>query len=378
MPVPTATRENIEQNEPIDILVRVESETTAHGPVEQQYVVTDRDGARFGLAIFERQAAYTLESDRWYVLENASGNVYNGKPELRSNFGSMSVKAVAEPPDSVTVPGSTSSDTTVHEGGVLAFDIETISTVPETALDLGDSSHLELLCIGVGYRPSSGVPVESDVLFRRDLSPESEQDLLERFCDWIDARDPSLLVTYNGTGFDLPHLRGRAAAISDVTTNDDATDTESPDTNTDNTESTHTSPTDSGSSESNSDGSKSTDTRLAAVLDMTTHEDLYVSGPLENATAVATTHWDAYAHDMDPTRWRQEQRELGRYPANRPLDEPVVVAGDVPYFGRRYLELRSDDPDTGGKRAHEKEQRALRRLLREYAVADVEPLFELC
>lgn len=95
------------------------------------------------------------------------------------------------------------------DGSAIAIDIETVSPKVEDP-NLQNPDHVELLCIGVGYQPHPASPVETHVLFRRDKTPEAEIELLYRLYEWVRTHISDYLLTYNGTKFDLLHLRGRA------------------------------------------------------------------------------------------------------------------------------------------------------------------------
>jgi hypothetical protein len=223
--------------------------------------------------------------------------------------------------------------------GTLALDIETVSPdrEPTEQAHFRDSSYFELLAVGLGYRPGPGEPVETTVCFRDGEDAESELALVDAVCDWCVERPADRLVTYNGDGFDLLHLPGRAAVAGDAVGD--------------------TGPRD----------------RLDRILDLQ-HVDLMdetrrVYGGFRGleqvcedlAVDVPETHWAGYEHGMNPDDWRP----LGK------RGKKQVVNTDVPQFGERYLALAAVD-------AHETVTfRALSDLLRDYTVADIEPLFEL-
>jgi hypothetical protein len=359
MEYPSATRDDIEQDESIDILVRVEEVNDGRGKIDSLVRTVDRLGNSIPLTVFESNPEYQFTPGNWYVLRRASGNYYERKDrlELRSNFGKLSVDAVPDPSPEVApvlAPDSTDDGTgrsagtaatgsdTPADGGTLALDIETVNAVPESEVDLDDPETLELLCVAVGYRDRPGGRVESEVLFREGTDDRSELELYADLCDWIESRDPDRLLTYSGSDFDLPHLRDRIDLIADA-----------------------------------SDLWSETVKRVVRLFGTSDgpgaldHTDLYERGSLADATDQRPTHWDIYRHSLDPTDWRTDQRAAGRYPDDRDLDDPRVRGGDVPGFGDRYLSLVADGA------GDEPEARALRELLRQYAVADVEPLFAL-
>lgn len=87
-------------------------------------------------------------------------------------------------------------------GSYAALDIET------DGLD-GREDHL--VAIGVGFRPPDG-PREVRVHTLSDARGD-EAALIETATAWLDRREPDGVVSYNGTGFDLPFLRARAEAL---------------------------------------------------------------------------------------------------------------------------------------------------------------------
>lgn len=327
MSYPETTRDDIEQNESMDILVRVESVTEVENDsFDLKATLVDKSGKQFGLTVFAGDGdSYTLKPDQWYVLRNASGNVYNQNPELRSNFGKMTVEQVRRPsPDFAPIVRTETDRRESQSGGVLALDIETLATESEADIDLGNSEHVELLCVALGYRPDPDAPAETTVLFRDSPRPESEVELVEAVCEWINRRDPSTLVTYMGRDFDIEHLRNRPRLAG-----------------------TATNP-------------------FEDLLETVEHRDIDRGAKLTHVADVEPTHWDIYDHSLNPTAWRVEQGKSGSA-----LSSPEIDGGDVPYFGERYLELceRGEDGSV--------ECRALREMIRRYAVGDVRPLFDL-
>lgn len=223
--------------------------------------------------------------------------------------------------------------------GTLALDIETVSPErePSEQAHFRDSSYFELLAVGLGYRPAPGEPVETTVCFRDGDDPESELALVDAVCDWCAERSADTLLTYNGDGFDLLHLPGRAELAGEAV------------------------------------GDDAPRQRLDALLALD-HVDLMDDARqawggyrgLERVCRdlgvdVPETHWDDYRHGLHPDDWRS--------PGKR--GTKVVVNTDVPHFGEHYLALASVD-------AHETVTfRALHDLLTDYTVGDIEPLFEL-
>ncbi|SFK83006.1 hypothetical protein SAMN04487950_1315 [Halogranum rubrum] len=223
--------------------------------------------------------------------------------------------------------------------GTLALDIETISPdrEPTEQEQFRDSSYFELLAVGLGYRPAPGEPVETTVCFRDGDSAESELELVDAVCAWCADRPADTLVTYNGDGFDLIHLRGRAERAGDAV---------------------------------GDDGPRR---RLDDLLALD-HVDLMDDArrawggyrSLERTCAelgvtVEKTRWAEYEHGLHPDDWRSYGK--------RGAEE--VLNTDVPHFGEQYLALAAVD-------ARETLTfRALHELLFDYTVGDIEPLFEL-
>jgi DNA polymerase elongation subunit (family B) len=104
------------------------------------------------------------------------------------------------------------SDSAREVNSSVAIDIETISP-DKNDPNPQNPDDLELLCIGVGHRPREGAPVETHVLMRRGMSPRHELELLDRLYEWVMTHRSDRLLTYNGTKFDLLHLRGRADRV---------------------------------------------------------------------------------------------------------------------------------------------------------------------
>ncbi|WP_255151236.1 hypothetical protein [Halorarius halobius] len=220
----------------------------------------------------------------------------------------------------------------------LALDIETVSPDlgPDERPDFRDSDDFELLAVALGYERPEGV--ESTVLFRDGTDAASELALLDRVLDWCDARPAKTLVTYNGEAFDLLHLRGRAERAAAAVGDDEVPD------------------------------------RVDAFLDGLAHDDLrdravdrWGGRPrFEDAcdrvgVDVPETLWREYDHGRDPRAWRGATG----------TDDPTVQNSDVPGFGAAYLDLAAvGATDT-------LTFRELERMLTDYALADVEPLFEL-
>ena len=321
-----ATKEDIVDGEPIDIAAKVLQQRTFDDG-NTQILLEDIEGEQLELKIWAGDLETDgLEDGEWYCFENAEGDIYNGKVGLGSNRGELELRHLPEPPEDAVIEQEQKGAIEQVEGDVVALDIETISQVSEAEFDFENSDHVELLCIGVGYTPSLGMPGTSEVLFRSGMTPATETALLEEFCGYVEARDPDQLVMFKGD-FDRRHLLGRAKRLVDVESGLDA--------------------------------------RVEALFAEREVVNLDPWGSLEENASVLPTFWDIYDHSLDPAEWRTDHP---RYSGD--LSDPKVTNADIPYFGERYLELCEDDTDGG-------EQRALRELLRHYTVADIDPLFEL-
>lgn len=334
MPLPTNVRGDIVDGEVIDIVAEVlQSKTYDDG--NKDIRLRDAEGEVFRLKIWEGDADdVDLERDTWYVFRQAQGDIYQGEANLTSNYGRIEFDPLDDPPEFVERPAGQAAERPINpkEGGVVAFDIETISTVPQDELDFEDSSHFQLLAIGLGYASGRGQPPETEVLIRKGRSPIEEISLLDGFCDYIESRDPSSLITFAGD-FDRGHILGRAAILAE--------------------------------SENWSDD------RVRAIFDNYQHEDIDRLGTLEENVDVQPTYWDIYNHALDPPTWRENHP---RWAASKPTDDPVVTNRDIPYFGEKFLELADSSERSA---VEEREYRAIEELIRHYTVADVEPIFRL-
>jgi hypothetical protein len=323
MEYPENTKSDIEDGKTLSIVAKV-TNFKRFDDGNEMYYLTDIEGSNTKLKIWDEEVdLYEIEVGRWYLFENAEGDTY-GDPMLGSNRGDMQTVVLEEPPESVEESLNEASEDVI-EGGVLAVDIETISLVPESEIDLSNSNHVSLLCIGVGYTPELGMPGRSAVLFREGSQRQDEENLLERFCEYVEDRNPDQLVLFRGD-FDRTHLRGRATLVAE---DDDL------------------------------------NSRVNATFENHRVVNLTPPGSLEDNADVIPTYWDIYNHSLDPAEWRQDHP---RYTGE--LDDPEVTNKDIPYFGARYLELRDEERTN-------REFRALHELIRHYTESDIIPLFDL-
>lgn len=324
MPLPETTIDDIEDGVEVDIVAYITS-TTEFDDGDRKAAMRDIEGEELELKLWPGDADDTaLRSNSWVHIQDAEGDLFGGDVLVDSNRGAISIDYLEEQPPIATFDPE--GESAPAEGGIVALDIETISTVPESDFDFENSEHVELLCVGVGYAPEPGAPGEADVLFRRDSSTESERTLLTEVAAYVEQRDPAQVVTFKGD-FDRRHLPGRAAII---------------------------------------DGEASPlHDRVESIFSDNHWNDLSPYGSIEDAADVRETHWDVFEHDLDPVTWREDHP---RHDA--PLNERKINNHDVPYFGEAYLEEVERDPDSVTARG-------LKELLYLYTVRDIYPLFEL-
>lgn len=99
----------------------------------------------------------------------------------------------------------------------LALDIETASPDESPGPDeFDDTRYFELVAVALGYRAGEEAPETTVHLRCGDWTAQHTADLLERALAWCDGRDADRLLTYNGSGFDLVHLRNWADDLAAV------------------------------------------------------------------------------------------------------------------------------------------------------------------
>lgn len=326
METPETTKGDIVDEEPIDIAAKVLQKRTFDDG-NTQVRLKDTEGEELDLKIWDGDyPTEEIETDCWYRIDNALGDVYKGTVGLGSNRGEIRLNKLSSPPGNVQEVQSGSASDNSAGTDVVALDIETVSQVPEEEFEFENSDHVELLCIGIGYAPTVGQPGDSEVLFRSGTTPASEAELLDELCEYVETHDPDRLVMFKGD-FDKTHLLGRAERLAEI--------------------------------------DSSLNTRVESIFTEREFVNLDPWGSLEENADVPPTYWDVYVHSLDPAEWRADHP---RY--NGDLSDPRVTNKDVPYFGERFLELC----ETGEQ---ERERRALRELLRHYTVTDIRPLFDL-
>lgn len=107
--------------------------------------------------------------------------------------------------------------------GVVALDLETVPLVDSP--NFSNPEHWEIFAVALAHRPEPGSAIDADVLIRTEAGLNAEKKLLTNMCGWIELRDPSKIITYNGEDYDLPILRerggGRVASLINQTQHED-------------------------------------------------------------------------------------------------------------------------------------------------------------
>ena len=223
----------------------------------------------------------------------------------------------------------------------LAFDIETVNAEisDDDEFDVKNSEHVEMFCICAAYQPEPARPVEYEVFFREDPSPEAELDVIDETVEWLESKPGHTLLTYNGDSFDIPHLEGRARIAAETI-----------------------------------DSRFDVLERVESFLEGTDSVDLYPRATealgekvqFEEACArfeieVPETPLDDYEMGIDPIPHRPTYKSI----------EPVFKGCDVPVVGEKYLQLAA----VGATETHTFQE--MHAALEHYATTDVTPLFEL-
>lgn len=223
----------------------------------------------------------------------------------------------------------------------LAFDIETISpNVPDGQRpNFEDSSQFELLAATIAHQEYPADEIEAEVRFREERSPAAELDLIEWVLTRLTAFETTTVLTYNGDSFDFPQLLGRARLAA----------------------------ANLGARTAVSEWADEVLTSLESddlINDAWEAFGAYTT--LEEAcrhagVAMSNTYWSAYDLDLNPANWRRSGDQ----------GTPVVLSADIAHLGEHYLDGSTpDSPD-------DEWIRDLEAIMRDYALADVEPLFAL-
>lgn len=350
----TTTGAQIVHNEPIDIRLKYrQSSTPPISSIDSFAYFQDPTGVFVTLTIFPNND-YLIEQEweegQWYQFEGMNGNIYEGETGIKHRDGASVAETTAP-----GLKGPSDGSRAINEflpslhadTARIAVDIEVVTTVPNSELDIEDPEHIELFCIGVGFQPDPPSPPITEVLFRPEDGPAGECQLLEAFCTWVDEHPGQTLLTYRGSTFDVPHLRERARiAAEKVEASGNAT-------------------------------YEGLEERVTDALASYTHVDLgetafkaFEYPSLDDmldrfGIDVPETYWAAYNHDLDVREWRSDQQD------HEPKDDSIVVGADIPHFANHWLALR-DHGATETCRF-----RSLDALLRKYVKTDIDPLFEL-
>ncbi|MFP8890632.1 hypothetical protein ACLI4U_12760 [Natrialbaceae archaeon A-CW2] len=349
--ITTAT--DIKKGEFIDIPLRVdEIRNASNSKIHAQLECSDVKDQHVRFTIWaqnEEWVTFPFEEGKWYEFKGFLGKPWENGVNVDARKHSTVEKI--DPPE-VAIGAKLEEEepqvTTEQLSSRGAFDIEVLTTVPEAELDLDNSDHVEILCVGLGHQPQRGVPCQSEFILREERTPESELACIEEAVVWLEEHDFSSILTYNGE-FDFKHLRGRAKRAAD----------------------------DSGERTRGENLAKRIDDLEAIHIDLMPLSKLIGRGSkLEDVTKavgepVQETHWDIYNHGLHPGEdWRKEQWDaMGWQPADDPSDCRVFAA-DIPHFGRAYLEHQQGNGRSSNSRA-------LRELLRHYTLGDISPLFAI-
>lgn len=321
-----------------------------HDSLAQHVHMTDVTGTHVKATVFDDNelADYEFAPGTWYEFDDVNPDVFRGTIGLTARW-TRQVRQLDEPPASA----ETDPISAVRQLGDLqrlaALDIETVATVDEQELEIGNPDHGELLCVGLGYYDRETEQTESVVLFREDGSTAAEQALIEDVLAWLDARDIDGLLTFNGTGYDLPMLVGRAENLGA-----ERGDSTSPD-------------------------------HVRSTLESYQHADLMVlknrvlgEGGLEDMAAQVgavppKTLLSDFDIDVSPREWRTDQwetmRDEGREPPSDDVEDPTVYNSDVPYLGQQWLDALAAGEDATAMTLYD--------CLDHYTAADIGPLFAI-
>lgn len=220
------------------------------------------------------------------------------------------------------------------DGETLAIDIETASPFQEPTFDdFEDTDYFELVAIALGYQSESGAEVETGVLFRKGgWEEEYTTTLLSEAIEWCEERKIARTLTYNGDGFDAIHLRECADQVE-----------------------------------------------LDIESLLVGHEDLKHPGNERNAHRVPD--WKDFPKFEDLCEWEDIETNPVYY-EDYDIDSAICEhdAIDTEHVEGRHIGkvLGESYVDALISGKHDASQTLeLKRLMRDYATADIEPLFEL-
>lgn len=226
--------------------------------------------------------------------------------------------------------------------GRLAFDIETINAdrPADEEFDAQNSEHVEFFCVCVAHQAEPGISPSHQIIFRDGKSPHAELEVIERTLDYLEAKPPESVLTYNGDGFDLPHLEGRARIAAEII--EDRFDV-------------------AQRAEEFVDHVESIDLMSEACEacgdEYTSFEDACKTFDVD----VIRTPLDEYSFDIDVVAHRPTWKGIDSH----------MMGCDIPILGERYLNLL-DVGATDNSAFQE-----LHDAIKHYATTDVVPLFEL-
>ena len=225
---------------------------------------------------------------------------------------------------------------------LLAIDIETASPFQsphEGGFDNTDC--FELVAVGLGYQSAPGAPVESTVLFRSGGWDDTwTAALLRDVVHWCASFNADGVLTYNGTQFDVIHLTNWADSLSQK--------------------------------------GYITDTRDAIHQLFSSHIDL-------NTLAVQKYHdqiesWRSAIKLEQVCEWEDIpviETKYSDYAIGSLRQDPAIDAEIVTnvHIGAILGEAFINSLESGTDQATEESE--LKRLLYDYTIADIEPLFTL-
>jgi hypothetical protein len=344
-----------EETVTMNICVYRIEELPQHEWLSQRIHCTDEEGTHLKLTIFndDSLADYEFTEDQWYQIGPCPTDVYGGSIGIKVRRGTE----VAEIDDIELTehPGFGTKDPSLVQLGSSAgragIDIETVATVPEHEIEAykdansGDVNpeHYELVAVGVGYQSQEDEPTDTEVILREGPETNDEFRVIEDVVDYVRRTDATTLLTFGGTWFDVPVLRGRAEITAET-----------------------------------ADIGQERLERVHRALDSLFHADLkqgvyrvFDGGSLEETAEKVgdkppETFWDVYCHDLDPAEAR---RTFDDGPWDNPNDSEFYNK-DMLFFGDQFLKTREEPPESVPKRA-------LYKMIHEYTRTDIAPMFDI-
>lgn len=326
-----------------------------HEWLAQRIHCTDEEGTHFKITIFndDHLADYEFSEGQWYQIGPCPTDVYGGSIGIKVR-GGTSIEEIDDI-DPATHPNFEAEEPSIVQLGAsvgrVGIDIETVATVPEREIEAhkdansGDVNpeHYELVAVGVGYQPREGEPTDTEVILREEPEPDDEFRVIEDVVDYVRRTDATTLLTFGGTWFDIPVIRGRAEIIAERIGVD-----------------------------------RERLERVHRTLDSLYHADLkqgvyrvFDGGSLEETaekvgSKPSETFWDGYCHDLNP---EEARRTFDDGPWNN-LHDPVFYNKDMLFFGDHFLSSREDPPESVPRRA-------LYKMIHDYTRTDITPMFDI-